>query len=55
VQNLFGINNFDTAAGFWTENHGHEHGFVVELNTQSPGSSTFIEIPPTTFAGAVAT
>jgi hypothetical protein len=55
VQNLLGINNFDKAAGFWTDNNGHEHGFVVELNTQTPSSSTFIEIPPTTFAGAVAT
>jgi hypothetical protein len=55
VQNLLGINNFDNAAGFWTDNNGHEHGFVVELNTQTPSSSTFIEIPPTTFAGAVAT
>jgi probable HAF family extracellular repeat protein len=55
VQNLLGINNFDKAAGFWTDNNGHEHGFVVELNIQSPSSSTFIEIPPTTFAGAVAT
>jgi len=55
VQNLLGINNFDKAAGFWTDNDGHEHGFVVKLNTQSPSSSTFIEIPPTTFAGAVAT
>jgi hypothetical protein len=55
VQNLLGINNLDKAAGFWTDNAGHEHGFVVELNTQSLSSSTFIEIPPTTFPGAVAT
>ena len=55
VQNLLGINNFDKAAGFWTDNKGNEHGFVVELNTQTPSLSTFIEIPPTTFAGAVAT
>jgi hypothetical protein len=55
VQNLLGINNDDKAAGFWTDNNGYEHGFVVELDTQSPSSSTFIEIPPTTFAGAVAT
>jgi len=55
VQNLLGINNFDKAAGFWTDNDGHEHGFVVDTDTQSPSSSSFIEIPPTTFAGAVAT
>jgi hypothetical protein len=55
VQNLLGINNFDLAAGFWTDNNGHEHGFVVKLNTQTPSSSTFMEIPPTAFAGAVAT
>jgi len=55
VQNLLGINNFDEAAGFWTDNNGHLHGFVVQIDTQSPSSSTFIEIPPTTFPGAVAT
>jgi hypothetical protein len=55
AQNLLGINNLDKAAGFWTDNAGHEHGFVVKLNTQSLSSSTFIEIPPTTFPGAVAT
>jgi hypothetical protein len=55
VQNLLSINNLDKAAGFWKDNAGHEHGFVVELDTQSPSASTFIEIPPTTFPGAVAT
>jgi probable HAF family extracellular repeat protein len=55
VQNLLGINNFDKAAGFWTDNNAHEHGFVVILDTQTPSLSTFIEIPPATFAGAVAT
>jgi hypothetical protein len=56
VQNLLGINDFDKAAGFWTDNNGHEHGFVVDIDTsQSPVSLTFIEIPPTTFPGAVAT
>jgi hypothetical protein len=55
VQNLLGINDVDQAAGFWTDNAGHEHGFVVQIDTQSLSSSTFIEIPPTTFAGAVAT
>ena len=55
VQNLLGINDFDKAAGFWTDNNGHEHGFVVLLDTQSLGSSQFVEIPPTLFAGAVAT
>jgi hypothetical protein len=55
VQNLLGINNFDEAAGFWTDNNGHEHGFVVELDLQSLSSSKFIEIPPTTFPGAIAT
>ena len=34
VQNLLGINNRDKAAGFWTDNNAHEHGFVVELDTQ---------------------
>jgi hypothetical protein len=55
VQNLLGINDFDKAAGFWTDNNGHEHGFVVKINTESISSSQFTEIPPATFAGAVAT
>ncbi|HEY4045457.1 MAG TPA: hypothetical protein VGM27_01215 [Acidobacteriaceae bacterium] len=55
VQNLLGINDFAKAAGFWTDNNGHAHGFVVELNTQSLSASTFIEIPPSTFPNAVAT
>jgi hypothetical protein len=54
MQNLLGINNFDEVAGFWTDNNGHEHRFVVQIDTQSLSSSTFIKIPPTTFAGAVA-
>jgi len=55
VQNLLGINDFAKAAGFWMDNSGHEHGFVVELDIQSPTASEFIEIPPSTFPGAVAT
>jgi probable HAF family extracellular repeat protein len=55
AQNLLGINDLGKAAGFWTDNAGHEHGFVVKLNLASPGKSAFIEIPPSTFAGAVAT
>lgn len=56
TQNLLGINNAMTAAGFWTDNNAHEHGFVVEINAQTPGSSTFIELPSTgVFATAVAT
>ena len=55
VQNLLGINDFGKVAGFWTDNNAHEHGFVVELDFQSPGNSKFIEIPPSTFPGAVAT
>jgi probable HAF family extracellular repeat protein len=52
VQNLLGINDFDNAAGFWTDNMGHEHGFVVRLNIHSLSSSKFIEIPPKTFDDA---
>ena len=55
VQNLLGINDAGKAAGFWTDNNGHEHGFVVELDTQSLTALKFIEIPPSTFPGAVAT
>jgi hypothetical protein len=47
VQNLLGINNDLRAAGFWTDNAGHEHGFVAEINTQTtPPSSRFIELTP---------
>jgi hypothetical protein len=47
VQNLLGINNALRAAGFWTDNAGHEHGFVVEINTQTtPVSTTFTELTP---------
>jgi len=55
VQNLLGMNDFGKAAGFWTDNNGHVHGFVVELDIHSPSASKFIEIPPSTFTGAVAT
>ena len=30
--NLLGLNDLGTAAGFWTDNNAHEHGFVVQLN-----------------------
>jgi probable HAF family extracellular repeat protein len=55
AQNLLGINDLGKAAGFWTDNNGHEHGFVVELDIQTPSDSKFIEIPPSVFTGAVAT
>jgi probable HAF family extracellular repeat protein len=55
AQNLLGINDLGKAAGFWTDNNGHEHGFIVKLDTESPSESKFIEIPPTLFNGAVAT
>jgi hypothetical protein len=55
VQNLLGINDADQAAGFWTDNNGHEHGFVVVLNTADLANSAFVEIPPSSFPGAVAT
>jgi probable HAF family extracellular repeat protein len=54
-QNLLGINDDEQAAGFWTDNNGHEHGFVAEIDFESLSSSKFVEIPPSTFAGAVAT
>jgi probable HAF family extracellular repeat protein len=55
AQNLLGINDSGKAAGFWTDNSGNEHGFVVKLDFGSPSKSSFVEIPPSTFAGAVAT
>ena len=45
VQNLLGINDFGKAAGFWTDNNGHENGFVVELDTQSLTALKFIADP----------
>jgi hypothetical protein len=55
AQNLLGINDFGRAVGFWTDNDGHLHGFVVQLNAQMPSASKFTEIAPATFQGAVAT
>jgi hypothetical protein len=55
VQNLLGINDRDEAAGFWTDNDGHTHGFVVDIDVDARRSTKFIEIPPSTFRGAVAT
>jgi hypothetical protein len=61
VQNLLGINNALAAAGFWTDNAGHEQGFVVEINTQTtPVSTRFTELTPAKVSadlgvGAVAT
>jgi hypothetical protein len=55
AQNLLGVNDSNLAAGFWTDNNAHEHGFVVTVNVTSPSKSKFTEIPPSTFSGAVAT
>ena len=47
MQNLLGINNALRAAGFWTDNAGHEHGFVAEINTQTtPVAARFTELTP---------
>jgi hypothetical protein len=54
-QNLLAINDFGKAAGFWADKDGHLHGFVVQLNAQNPAASTFTEIPPADFNGAVGT
>jgi hypothetical protein len=54
VQNLLGVNDGNEAAGFWVDNNGLEHGFVVQFN----GALTefqFTEVPPSLFKGAVAT
>jgi len=55
AQNLLGINDSGKAAGFWMDNNGHEHGFVVELDQRTHSARRFIEIAPATFPGAVAT
>ena len=46
VQNLLGINNALRAAGFWTDNNGNEHGFVVRLAALPPPNSAFAELTP---------
>jgi hypothetical protein len=54
-QNLLGINDNNEAAGFWIDPlTTNEHGFVVQINTQNPAQSKFIEVPPTTFKNGVA-
>jgi len=55
AQNLLGINDSGTAVGFWTDNNGHEHGFVVAINAQTHQPSRFIEVSPASFPGAIAT
>jgi hypothetical protein len=54
-QNLLAINDFGKAAGFWMDKNGHEHGFVVEIDLSSRKPKKFVEIPPASFPGAVAT
>jgi len=47
VQNLLGVNNALRAAGFWTDNAGHENGFVAEINTATtPIAARFAEFTP---------
>jgi hypothetical protein len=50
VQNLLGLNNALRAAGFWTDNAQptpNQHGFVVEINTNStPIATNFVEFSP---------
>jgi hypothetical protein len=47
VQNLLGINNALSAAGFWTDYAGDENGFVAEINTATtPVAARFTEFPP---------
>jgi probable HAF family extracellular repeat protein len=53
AQNLLGVNDANEAAGFWTDNDGNEHGFVVQFDQEMRPS--FIEVPPSLFKGAVAT
>jgi hypothetical protein len=54
VQNLLGVNQAGQAAGFWVDNSGHEHGFVLKYSGNGL-DQTFTEVPPSLFAGAVAT
>lgn len=54
TQNLLGVNDDSQAAGFWVDNAGHEHGFVVQFNAEG-SDQAFTEVPPSSFKGAVAT
>jgi len=54
VQNLLGVNDDNEASGFWTDNDGHTHGFVVKFNSTAT-SFTFTKVPPSLFKGAVST
>ena len=54
AQNLLGVNDDDQAAGFWTDNNGYAHGFVVKFDS-SGAALSFTEIPASLFRGAVAT
>jgi hypothetical protein len=54
LQNLLGVNDRHQAAGFWVDNKGNEHGYVVQFNATAT-EFAFAEIPPSLFKGAVAT
>ena len=54
VQKLLGINNNQKAVGYWTDNGGNAHGFLV-LIAPKTHVLTFVEVGPNYFPGAVAT
>ncbi len=54
VQNLLGVNDAGQASGFWTDNSGLLHGFVVQFGS-TPAKATFTEVGPSLFKNAVST
>ena len=54
AQNLLSVNDTGKASGFWTDNSGATHGFVVSYNS-SFTSLSFTEVSPSQFKGAVST
>jgi len=54
AQNLLSVNDDGEAAGFWTDNDGNLHGFVVGFDAKGKPLA-FTEVAPSRFKGAVAT
>jgi hypothetical protein len=50
VEQLLGVNDKDTAVGFWTDNFGNAHGFTYDI-----GSKSFNEVDIADHAGTTTT
>jgi hypothetical protein len=54
AQNLLSVNDKGQAAGFWTDNNTHLHGFVVAFD-QNGKPLSFTEVPASRFKDGVST